>query len=122
MKNEAAEIAITRLRDGILDALANIKAKDIDVLDVRGLTSIADFLMVCCGTSTRHLNAIAATVDDKAKALGYASRGIEGDPASEWMLIDLGDVIVHVMTREARDYYQLEKLWDPNWGQPRSTR
>jgi len=122
MKNTEADRAIARLLDGVINALADIKAKEVDVLDVRGLTSIADYLVICCGTSTRHLNAIAGNVEDKAKDLGYTPIGVEGEPASEWILIDLGDVIVHVMTREARDYYQLEKLWDPNWGQAKPPR
>jgi ribosome-associated protein len=118
MKKSNVEQKIEMLRDGIVAALADIKAKDVTVLDVRGLTSIADFLVLCCGTSTRHLNAIVGRVDEKAIELGAGHCKVEGTPASEWMLLDLGDVIVHVMTREARDYYQLEKLWDPNWAQP----
>ncbi len=117
MKPVNVDQRINTLRDGIVTALADIKAKDVDVLNVRGLTSIADYLIICCGTSTRHLNAIVSRVDDKVRELGYGHANIEGEPASEWMLLDLGDIIVHVMTREARDYYQLEKLWDPNWGQ-----
>ncbi len=121
MKNDPIAQTIARLRDTAVAALTDLKAKEIVVLEVSKLTSIADYLVIACGTSSRHLNALAAQVNEQAKTLGYAPIGVEGEPASGWILIDLGDVIVHVMTREARDYYQLEKLWDPNWGQHKPT-
>lgn len=114
MKVEA-EIA---LRDRVLRELDEMKARDVVALDVRKLTSMADFLVICCGTSTRHCKSIAQHIVEQAKAAGVPPIGVEGEQAGDWILVDLGDVIVHVMLREARDYYQLEKLWDADWGQP----
>lgn len=97
--------------------LDEIKAREVSVLDVRQLTSMADYLLICCGTSTRHCKSIAQHIVEKAKAAGLTPLGVEGEQAGDWILVDLGDVILHVMLRDARDYYQLEKLWDPDWGQ-----
>lgn len=105
------------LRDLVLRELEEIKARDVNAMDVRKLTSIADYLVICCGTSSRHCKSIAHHVVEKAKAAGAMPLGIEGEQDGAWILVDLADVIVHVMQRETRDYYQLEKLWDPDWGQ-----
>lgn len=109
------------LRTLVLRELEEMKAREISALHVRPLTSIADDMVICCGTSSRHCKAIAHHVVERAKVAGWSPLGIEGEQDGDWILIDLGDVIVHVMLREARDYYQLEKLWDPNWGQSKST-
>jgi ribosome-associated protein len=97
--------------------LTESKAREVAVLDVRQLTSMADYLLICCGTSSRHCKSIAQHVIEKAKAAGVTPLGVEGEREGDWILVDLGDVIVHVMLRDVRDYYQLEKLWDPDWGQ-----
>lgn len=108
---------VTALRELVERELDEIKAREVAVLDVRKLTSMADYLLICCGTSSRHCKSIAQHVIEKVKGAGWTPLGVEGEREGDWILVDLGDVIVHVMLREARDYYQLEKLWDPDWGQ-----
>jgi ribosome-associated protein len=96
----------------IVDALADMKALDIKVLDVRGLTDIADTMIIASGTSDRHVHSVAQRVVEKTKSAGFRPHGVEGQQDSDWVLIDLSDVIVHVMLPRVRDFYGLEKLWD----------
>jgi ribosome-associated protein len=98
----------------IVDALADMKALDIKVLDVRGLTDIADTMIIASGTSDRHVHSVAQRVVEKTKSAGFRPHGVEGQQDSDWVLIDLSDVIVHVMLPRVRDFYGLEKLWDMN--------
>jgi ribosome-associated protein len=92
-------------------ALEEMKAKDSIEIDVRGKTSIADFLVVVSGTSTRHVKSIADEVVQFAKKCGVMPLGVEGEREAEWVLVDLGDVIVHVMLPRVREFYALERLW-----------
>jgi ribosome-associated protein len=94
------------------EALDELKALDISVLKVGDLTSITDHMVVTSGTSNRHVRSIADKVIEKAKAAGCTPLGIEGQEYGEWVLVDLGDVVVHVMQPKARDFYSLEKLWN----------
>jgi ribosome-associated protein len=94
-------------------AVDELKGQDIAELDVRKLTDFADYLLVVTGRSTRQVKAIAENVIDKAKAAGVRPLGIEGLEDGEWVLVDLLDVIVHVMQPDTRTYYELEKLWTP---------
>ena len=87
------------------------KGNNITTLDVRGKTSFTDYMVVVTGTSDRHLKSLCDYVVEKVKEQGVKPLGIEGDLGSDWVLLDLGDVIVHAMTAQARGYYQLEKLW-----------
>lgn len=99
------------LKDAVLQALDDIQAIDIVVMDVKNLTSIADYMIITSGRSTRHIKSIADHVLEAAKKQGIQPLGMEGEPGSEWVLVDLGDIIVHAMLPAAREYYQLEKLW-----------
>jgi len=87
------------------------KGQNIVTLDVRGKTSFTDYMVVVTGTSDRHLKSLCDYVSEKIKENGVKPLGTEGDLGSDWVLLDLGDVIVHAMTAQARDFYQLEKLW-----------
>ena len=99
------------LRQLALEALDDLKAIDVRVLDVAKLTTITDHMIVALGRSDRHVRSLAENVVMSAKKAGVPPVGVEGEKEGEWVLVDLGDVIVHVMTRESRDFYALEKLW-----------
>lgn len=94
-----------------LAALEDMKAKDVANFDVRGRSAIADHMLIASGTSTRHVKSIADRVVTFAKEAGVRPLGIEGDREAEWVLVDLGDVIVHVMLPRTRSFYNLEKLY-----------
>jgi ribosome-associated protein len=100
-----------QLKDLVVAALEEIKARNIAVLDVQKLTSITDFMVVASGTSNRQVKALADNVVEKAKAAGCRPLSVEGEREAEWILVDLADVVVHVMLPNTRDFYQLEKLW-----------
>jgi len=100
-----------RLLEIVLRALEDMKGVDVRVIDVRDLTSITDRMVIVSGTSTRHVKALAEHVALQAKQHGYKPLGIEGENAAEWVLVDLVDVVVHVMLPSIRDFYALEKLW-----------
>lgn len=105
------KLAPKKLQQIIIDALDDAKAQDITVLDVRKMTDIADFMIIASGTSTRHVSSIAGRVADKLAEFGRKPLGHEGKDTGEWVLIDYGDVVVHVMRPQTRDFYNLEKLW-----------
>ncbi len=87
------------------------KAKDILILDLKGLTIIADYFVICSGESTTHVRAIVESVDERSKKTGIKPLGVEGLNNSRWVLIDYGDVIVHIFEEGTRSFYELEKLW-----------
>ena len=99
------------LRKQVLAALDELKAKDVKEIDVRGKTSITDLLIVASGTSTRHVKSIADEVVRFAKRAGVLPLGVEGEKEAEWVLVDLGDIVVHVMLPRIREFYGLERLW-----------
>ncbi len=100
-----------KLCDLAINALEDIKALDIKVLDVTGQSSVTDIMIIATGNSTRQVKSLANNVLKEVKEKGVRPIGIEGEQVAEWILIDLGDVVVHVMTPDIRDFYNLEKLW-----------
>jgi ribosome-associated protein len=92
-------------------ALEEIKAQDITTIDVRGKTSITDFMLIASGTSSRHVKSLIDNVLEKVKEQGVRPIGTEGMDTGEWALLDLGDIVVHVMLPTARQFYDLERLW-----------
>jgi ribosome-associated protein len=104
-------VTTATLRQSVVDALDELKAKDVREIDVRGKTSIADLLVIASGTSARHVKSIADEVLKFAKKAGVYPLGVEGEGEGEWVLVDLGDVIVHVMLPRIREFYGLERLW-----------
>lgn len=100
------------LQKVVVDALEDMKALEIKVLDVRGLTDIADTMVIASGTSDRHVRSVAQRVVEKTKQAGFRPHGVEGQQDSDWVLIDLNEMIVHVMLPRVREFYGLEKLWD----------
>ena len=100
------------LRDVVLGALAELKAVDVRALDVRGITDITDIMVVASGTSDRHVKSIADRVVQRCKEAGYRPYGLEGERDGEWVLLDLQDVVLHVMLPRVREFYALEKLWE----------
>lgn len=97
----------------ITSALEDMKGKDIVQLDVRGLSNVTDYMVIATGTSNRHVKSLADEVSFQAKQNGVAPLGIEGEMSGDWVLSDLGDVVVHVMQAQAREFYDLERLWNP---------
>ncbi len=100
-----------KLKNLVLDALEDLKARDVCVLDVRSLTTITEWMIVASGTSDRHVRALAGNVIDQLAEQGVRPLGVEGERQRQWVLVDFDDVIVHVMLPQIRDFYQLEKLW-----------
>lgn len=103
--------SVAQLLANAHEALESLKAKDAVEIDVRGKSSVADFMLIASGTSTRHVKSIADEVVRFAKKLGVMPLGVEGERESDWVLVDLGDVIVHVMLPRVRELYALERLW-----------
>jgi ribosome-associated protein len=102
---------VERLQAVVIAALQDIKGLNIRVIDVRGLTSITDRMVIVSGTSSRHIRALAENVVLEAKQHGFDVLGVEGEDTTGWILVDLADVVVHVMMPETREFYALEKLW-----------
>ncbi len=95
----------------VVDAIEDIKGFDITVMDVRKLTSMTSYMIVASATSSRQAKAIADNVREKLKEKGYAIRGTEGEKEGEWVLVDLNDIVAHIMVPTTRAYYNLEQLW-----------
>lgn len=102
------------LKSLVVEALDDLKAKDIVTLDVKALTGVTDYMVIASGTSNRHVKSLADNVVEEAKKQGLRPLGIEGESDAEWVLVDFGDVVVHVMLPEARAFYDLESLWAPS--------
>ncbi len=100
-----------KLIDLVVDALKDLKGQDIEMLDVSDMTTITDAMVIVSGTSSRHVRSLADNVVMKAKDRGHQPLGVEGEQQGDWILVDLNDVLVHVMLPKTRDFYNLEKLW-----------
>ncbi|GAB6070929.1 ribosome silencing factor [Thiomicrorhabdus hydrogeniphila] len=103
---------IKEVEDLIVKTLEDSKARDIQVMDIKGISSFADLMIVATGTSTTHVKALGSHVEQAFKEAGEPPLGVEAGPQPDWVLVDLGNAIVHVMTEGARAHYALEKLWD----------
>jgi ribosome-associated protein len=99
------------LKDIVINALEEVKATNINAIDVRELTGMMDTMVVATGNSNRQVKSLATSVVVDAKKAGYELIGVEGDDTSEWILVDFGDVIVHIMLPATREFYDLERLW-----------
>jgi ribosome-associated protein len=102
---------IRRLQRLVVDALEDVKAQDIRVFNTTALTELFERVVVASGTSNRQTRALASSVVEKVKGAGGSVVGVEGTEAGDWVLVDLGDVVVHIMQPAARDYYALEEIW-----------
>ncbi|HGG59615.1 MAG TPA: ribosome silencing factor [Gammaproteobacteria bacterium] len=109
---ETHQERLKKLTALVVEALEDLKALDIRVINVEGKSSVTDVMIIATGKSTTHVKAIADSVIIKAKHAGHQPLGTEGEKSLEWMLVDLNDVVVHVMLQEIRDFYNLEKLWE----------
>jgi ribosome-associated protein len=107
-----AKKKISALESAVMAALDDMKAVDVRVLDVRGLTDFTDTLVIASGNSDRHVRSIAERVVREAKEAGFRPYGVEGTREGEWVLVDLEDVVVHVMLPRVREFYGLERLWE----------
>ena len=103
---ESAEIAKV-----LVDAAADKKASDITLLDIREMSVIADYFVICTGSNSRQIGAIASAIEDKMSELGVSARGREGGADTGWLLLDFGDIIVHIFGPMEREFYRLERLW-----------
>lgn len=106
------EERVPPLQLAVTAALDDMKAVNVRVLDVRGLTDIVDTMVIASGNSDRHVRSIAERVVEKAKAVGFRPLGTEGERDGEWVLVDLQDILVHVMLPRVREFYALERLWE----------
>lgn len=105
-------LPLEQLRDLVIHALEDFKAIDIQQIDVRGQNPLTDLFVIASGSSVRHIKSMADNLVIKAKEAGILPLGIEGDRGAEWVLVDLNDIIVHLMLPQTRAFYNLEKLWE----------
>ena len=111
-RRQPATARASPVQHTVTSALEDMKAVNVRVLDVRGLTDIADTMIIASGNSDRHVRSIAERVVEQAKAAGFRPLGTEGARDGEWVLVDLQDVLVHVMLPRVREFYALEQLWE----------
>lgn len=110
--NQIKTMTFDELKPLVINALEDLKAAELTEIDVRGKTSVTDLMVVAIGTSNRHVKSLADSVVMKCKKAGLQPLGVEGERDGEWVLVDLGDIVVHVMLPQVRDYYNIEKLWE----------
>jgi len=124
LNNQTArdELSSEQLRQLVVSSLEDLKANDIQNIDVSGINSLADFFVIASGNSTRHVKSMADKLVMLAKQSGNPPLGVEGQRQGEWVLVDLNDVIVHLMLPQTRAFYNLEKLWEASAGQRSGTK
>ena len=105
------QLTTEQLQQLVIQALQDLKAQDIQHIDVEGIASFTERMIFASGTSNRHVKSIAQSVIDASKQAGVAPLGVEGEDIGDWILVDLGDVVVHVMLPETREFYDIERLW-----------
>ncbi len=111
MNKEETTLQREQLKDFLADKADDMKAQDIVTLDVQGKSSVTDYMIICTGTSKRHVVSIADHVASEVKKAGLEPLGLDGEAEGEWVVLDMGTSMVHVMQEEHRELYQLEKLW-----------
>ena len=109
----AQKILPSKLRDLVSSSLDELKAVDPVTINVKKLSSFTDYMIIASGTSNRHIQSLGEKVLEDLKAKNIKPLGLEGEGSEEWVLIDLGDVVLHLMSSNARAFYDLESLWDP---------
>jgi ribosome-associated protein len=112
----AEELSPDQLRQLVISCLEDLKAIDVQVIDVRGVSPLTEMLVIASGNSTRHVKGMAEKIIQRSKAVGCQPLGVEGEREGEWILVDLNDVIVHLMLPQTRAFYNLEKLWEVSAG------
>ena len=105
---------IVDLKNRILDTLQDIKAVDPIIIDVKEISSLTDYMVIASGTSNRHITAMSERVVDGLRSSDIPEIRIEGKSGDDWLLVDAGDVVIHLMSSDAREFYDLESLWDPD--------
>jgi len=111
VRSAAEHMPPNKLRDHVVRALEDLKGREIVALDVSRATSVTDYMVIASGTSNTHVKALVDNLLESSHEKGIPSIGVEGRETMEWVLVDLGDVVVHVMKQETRDFYDLERLW-----------
>ncbi len=111
IKPDLEQDVFAKLHGVVIKAIEDLKARETREIDVRGKTSVTDLIVITSGTSTRHVKSIADEVVRAAKKAGLPPIGVEGEREAEWVLVDLGDIVVHVMLPRTREFYGLERLW-----------
>jgi ribosome-associated protein len=111
MTNKGTRLKETTLTQFVIDKIEDMKARDVVVIDVTGKSTVTDTLVICSGNSKRHVSSIAANLIKESKLAGHPPLSVEGKESGEWVLVDLGNMVAHVMQDDTRDFYQLEKLW-----------
>lgn len=99
------------LKQWVIESAEELKGKEIHIIDVKGKATFTDVMIFVTGTSTRHVKSIAQSIAEKAKKHGCPALGVEGEVDADWVLVDLGDIVAHIMTEQGREFYQLEDLW-----------
>ena len=113
---------IGEIYDEIIAALEEKKAKELKIIDIQDLTTVATHFVICSGTSTTHIKALADEVEFKLKEKGVTPLRLEGYNSARWILIDYGDIVVHIFHEEDREFYNLERLWQDGRANPHASR